>query len=137
VEHGMSRFFQKLNSSYVQYFNQKHNRKGVLCETKFKRIEITNQQHFTHLPYYIHSNPLDLFDYGWRKRELMDTTGAWRFLGNYPWSSHLDYLGKNNFSSIIKKDFLLEYFGGTEGYNESFRQWINDIRISGSDIYLE
>jgi putative transposase len=132
-EGSMSRFLQKLGNGYVQYFNRRHDRKGVLYETRFKRVEVVNERHFTYLPYYIHSNPLDLFDSGWRTHEIADSESAWEFLENYRWSSHLDYLGRENFPAVIKKEFLLEYFGGTKEYGESFRKWISDLRIPKSD----
>jgi putative transposase len=137
AEKGASLFLQKVNGGYVQYFNRKYERKGTLYETRFKRIEIANEKHFSYLPFYIHCNPLDLFDYGWRKREIADAEKAWQFLENYRWSSHLDYLGKENFPDVIKKDFLLEYFGGTQGYRDSFRQWLSDIQMPSDDIHLE
>ncbi len=135
-EGNMSKFLQKLGNGYVQYFNRKYGRKGVLYETRFKRIEIVNERHFSYLPYYIHSNPLDLFDYGWRHREIADSDGAWKFLEDYRWSSHLDYLGKDNFPGVIKKDLLLEYFGGTQGYRDSFRQWLNDSQMTKNDAHF-
>jgi putative transposase len=136
-EKGMARFLQKLNNGYVQSFNRRHDRKGVLFETRFKRIEVINDAHFIHLPYYIHSNPLDLFDYGWRKRKINNQEAAWEFLENYRWSSHSDYLGKENFPLVTQRDFLLDFFGGTNQYQIAFKQWLSDMRIPPNDIIIE
>jgi putative transposase len=136
-EKGMARFLQKLNNGYVQYFNRKNGRKGVLFETRFKRIEVVTDAHFIHLPYYIHSNPLDLADYGWRSREIKNRQAAWEFLENYRWSSHLDYIGKENFPSVTQRDFLLDFWGGTDQYRAAFKRWIEDMKVPPSNITLE
>ena len=106
----LSRFFTKLNVGYAKYFNIKYDRKGALFETRFKRIEVNSESHFIHLPYYIHSNPLDMTDHDWRKRRVENATAALEFLENYSWSSHKDYLGKENFPLVTQRDFLLEFF---------------------------
>jgi putative transposase len=136
-EDGLSHFFRKLNIGYAKYFNIKYERKGALFETRFKRIEIGSEAHFIHLPYYIHSNPLDLADYGWRAREIKNRQAAWEFLKNYRWSSHLDYLGKENFPLATQREFLLEFFGGTDRYQIAFQQWISDMKLPPSDIIME
>ena len=136
-EKGMAHFLQKLNNGYVQYFNRKNGRSGVLFETRFKRIEVVTDAHFIHLPYYIHSNPLDLADYGWRAREIKNQQAAWEFLENYRWSSHLDYLGKENFPFVTQRDFLLEFFGGADQYRTAFQQWIENMKIPPGDITME
>lgn len=126
VENGVMQFMKKLNTGYANYFNKKYNRKGALFEGRYKSIIITNESHFTHLPFYIHCNPLDLIDNAWREYKISNFDKAVKFLNNYRWSTHLDYLGKSNFPSVSQRNFLLEVFGGTNSYKDIFIQWLKD-----------
>ncbi len=119
IENGVTRFMHKIGTGYVKYFNQKYDRKGTIFEGRYKSILINEEPHFYHLPYYIHFNPLDLKFKEWRKGTLKDYKEAIEYLNNYRWSSHLDYLGKKNFPSVINKTFLTGVFGGIEEYKKS------------------
>ena len=129
---------KKLNGGYVQYFNKKHERTGTLFERKYKSVLVESQAHFIHLPYYIHLNPLDLVAPEWRERKIRDYKKAMEFLDSYRWSSHLDYSGQDNFPSVTQRDFLLEIFGGTKGYQKAIRNWLGDFRPEKvRDLVLE
>ena len=134
---GMSKFMQKLNGGYVKYFNLKYSRKGRLFESTYKPVTVESESHFIYLPYYIHCNPLDLEMAGWRTRSLPSPKAAWQFLETYRWSSHLDYLGRENFPSVTDRTFLLSFFGETQGYSKSFEAWLNNIKMPDSKITLE
>ncbi len=127
-ENAISKFMHKLNKGYARYFNEKYQRKGALFESRYKSIRITNEKHFKHLPYYIHLNPLDLITPQWRQKELRNYKKAIKFLEKYRWSSHLDYLGKNNFPSVTYRDFFLEYFGGHKEYKNSIYNWLKNLK---------
>lgn len=129
VKNGISLFMKKINGGYTKYFNIKYKRSGALFQGKYKRIIIKNKAHFIHLPYYIHLNPLDLIAPEWREQELNNFTEAIKFLDSYRWSSHLDYLGKNNFSSITQRKFLLDFFRGREGYENSMKNWLKQLEL--------
>ena len=129
IENGVALFMKKFNGGYTKYFNIKHERNGALFEGKYKRIIIKNESHFVHLPYYIHCNPLDLIAPEWRQRELGNYKKAMKFLENYRWSSHLDYLGKKNFPSVTQRDFLLDFFNGHNGYKNNIEGWLKDLDI--------
>jgi putative transposase len=131
-ENGMALFMKKLNGGYVKYFNIKNSRKGRLFETTYKAVPVQSDPHFIHLPYYILANPLDLFDYGWRARNLHDYNAAWEWLGRYRWSSHLDYLGIPNFPGATQRDLLCDFFDGAKGYQEHIQQWLRDINVMPS-----
>lgn len=138
VENGVVQFMKKLNIGYAKYFNHRYERRGTLFEGRYKSVPVTAHAHFIHLPYYIHLNPLDMFDYGWRKRVVHNHADAMNYLENYRWSSHLDYLGKKNFPSVTQRGLLLEFFGGHEGYVNALDQWVKDISIDGiHDVLLE
>lgn len=125
----VSRFMKKLNTGYAKYFNGKYKRKGALFESRYKLVPIVDEAHFIHIPYYIHLNPLDLVAPEWRSREMNNYPEAVKFLENYRWSSHLDYAGVKNFPSVTSREFLLEIFGGHEGYTRKVKKWIKDLEI--------
>ncbi len=122
-------FMKKINVGYAKYFNQKYERKGTLFEGRYKSMVIKNESHFNHIPYYIHVNPLDLAAPEWREREIKNHREAMKFLDNYRWSSHLDYLGKKNFPSVTNREFLMKFFGGPAEYEKNIKQWLKDIEI--------
>lgn len=129
---------KKLNGGYAKYFNEKHERTGTLFERKLKSVLVEKQAHFIHLPYYIHLNPLDLIAPAWRERRIVDYKKAIDFLDSYRWSSHLDYIGQENFPSVTQRDFLLEAFGGEGAYKKAIREWLRDLKIGNvRDLMLE
>jgi putative transposase len=127
VENGISDFMRKVGTGYTVFFNQKHKRTGTLLDGTYKIAEIEEQKHFIYLPYYIHLNPLDLKFPEWREGKIKNSKEAIKFLEEYRWSSHLDYLGKENFPSVIKKNFLQKIFGGETKYKKSFEKWLEDL----------
>jgi len=127
TEKGIADFMKKLNMGYARYFNERYERSGTLFEGRYKMIPVVNEAHFIHLPYYIHCNPLDLYAPEWRQRELKDHKGAMEFLENYRWSSFPDYIGKKNFPSVTKRDFLLRFFGGTEQHKQDIARWLKAL----------
>ena len=137
VDNGIPFFMKKLNIGYVKYFNIKNKREGALFQGRYKSVPITNEAHFIHIPYYIHCNPLDIRMREWRGRKIKSSKEALKFLNSYRWSSHLDYLGKPNFPSVTQRDFLLEYFGGIEGYREAMDKWIESFDSLGEEYELE
>jgi putative transposase len=124
-------FMKKLNGGYAKYFNEKYQRMGTLLERRFKRILIKREEHFIHIPYYIHCNSLDLEYHEWRNREIKNPQEAIKFLEKYRWSSHLDYLGIKNFPSVTQREFLLDVFEGEKGYKEAIENWLKSFDLKG------
>src|SRR3989338_619628 len=129
VENGIPLFTKKLNGGYSRYFNERYKRTGPLFSGKYKRILISDEAHFIHIPYYIHLNPLDLIMPLWRNREIADYGKAMKFLKSYRWSSHLDYFGKKNFPSVTQREFLLKFFGGHNEYKNSVKDWLQKLDV--------
>jgi len=138
IDNGISKFMKKLDMGYAKYFNEKYRRKGALFEGRYKFVVVENEPHFIHLLYYIHLNPLDLVTPEWRERKLNNYEKAVNFLDSYRWSSHLDYAGKKNFPSVIKKDYLLDYFGSEVNYKKGINDWLKDLYLEDiHDMNLE
>ncbi|MBZ1348988.1 MAG: transposase [Candidatus Liptonbacteria bacterium] len=132
-DNGIQIFMKKLGTGYANYFNNKNKRVGVLFQGRFKAIPVQSDQHLLHLPYYIHLNSLDLYEPGWRKREIRNYKKVMEFLENYRWSSLPDYLGIKNFPSVINKNFLTELIGKPIEYKKSLISWLKDFNLDNID----
>jgi len=108
-DNGIVKFMQKLGTGYTNYFNKKYDRVGSLLQGRFKAAMVNSNEHFIHLPFYIHTNPLDL---NYRSSTSIE------FLEGYRWSSFPDYIGKRNFPFVTERNFILDTFGGHEKYRE-------------------
>ncbi len=126
---GITNFMQKLGTGYTMYFNGRYERVGALFQAPFKAVLINKETHFYHLPYYIHVNPLELIIPKWEKQGIKDYKKTNQFLNSYRWSSHLDYIDKKNFPSVISSKFLSKIWGGSQRYKLDFKKWLKDINI--------
>ena len=125
TEGGGSLFSKKLTSGYTQYFNRKNERVGVLFQGRSKIILVERDTHFLHLPFYILTNPLDLFQSDWRERGVKNSKKAFEFLENYQWSALLDLIGKENFPEVINKNLFFELFDTNEKrFKKDFVEWL-------------
>lgn len=78
-EKGIENFVTSLQKSYSLYFNQRHERKGPLWESRFKNTLIDNNDVFIHLTRYIHLNPVTAY--------LVNNPEDWDY------SSYKQYIG--------------------------------------------
>lgn len=123
-EGGVVKFMQKLGTAYTMYFNKKYERVGSLFQGRFKAVHVSEEAHFIHLPYYIHSNPLALIYGG---STSIDWEKALAFLERYRWSSFPDYVGKKNFPSVTSREFLLQFFCGEDRYRKDTEKWLKGM----------
>ena len=124
TENAIPLFMKKLNMGYAKYFNERYERSGALFQGKYRKVLVERDAHFLYLPYYIHFNPLDLALPEWRGKRLRSIKNAMDFLDAYRWSSHQDYLGMKNLPSLTQRDFLLQHFGGSDGYRASAKEML-------------
>lgn len=130
TENGITEFMRKVGTGYTNFFNLKHKRVGPLFQGKYRIVIIKNEPQFIHLPFYIHSNPLDLIMPRWREEGIKDHRKAINFLENYRWSSLLDYTGRDNFPSLTNREFILEFFEGSEQYKNDMAKWLRDMDLN-------
>ncbi|MCR4328017.1 MAG: transposase [Patescibacteria group bacterium] len=135
VDNGISLFMQKLGTGYTVYFNKIYKRVGSLFQGTYKTKLVKDESHLLHLPYYIHTNPLDLVMPEWREKEIKDYKRAFRFLESYRWSSFPDYIGKRNFPSVTQRNFLLQMSGNEENYKREFAAWLKNMNLESLEPF--
>jgi len=121
TEKGIEKFMQKLGTGYSMYFNQKYKRSGALFQGRFKAKIINKDSYYSHLPFYIHANPLKIYGI-YRGSTSID------LLKDYQWSSFKDYIGIKNFPSVTSRELFLNHFGGEEEYQKAFLDWLNNFK---------
>lgn len=108
---GISEFMRKLGG-YVYFFNKKYKRVGPLFQGKFKAVHIKDERQLSCTFSYIHTNPIEFIEKNWKEFKVRDHQSACNFLKEYQWSSYRDYVEKENFPTLITKDFFLDFFNG-------------------------
>ncbi len=89
----LSQIMRHLNGAYTTYFNTKRQRSGHLLQGRFKAILVDMDEYSKELSRYIHLKPI--------RANMIDK------LGNYRWSSYLDYIGKRNPPAWLERNFIL------------------------------
>ena len=135
---GISRFMQKLGTGYVRFFNKKHERVGPLFQGVFKAVEVKTDEQLMYLLAYINViNPGQELEPE-LKSFAQDPGEILRFVENYPWSTHLEYLGKRD-SIIIDQGIAKTLFPTPAKYREFVRSIIKGKQRLGlrEDTFLE
>lgn len=136
IEGGISKFLMRLNVGYAKYFNTKYERNGYVFSGKTKKILIENDAQFNYILHYIHLNPLDYLKggEGWRVRDkgknIRSVREALDYLKEYRWSSYPDYIGEQNFPSILTTSL----FGEASGqYKKTIERYLKGAENKGSE----
>jgi len=134
----LSQGIHYLNSSYTNWFRNKHQIVGPIFQGRFKSILVDADNYALVLSAYIHLNPL--------------RAGIVRQLEDYPWSSYLDYLNlrkssisnidpsfvlnlidNNTFKSIKKyREYVIKY----QDMKDPLRESYHNIAL-GSETFIE
>ncbi|MDP3901269.1 MAG: transposase [bacterium] len=121
-EGGISKFMQKLGIGYTKFFNKKYERVGPLFQGVFKAVEIKKDEQLHYIIAYINViNPGQELEPE-LKTVAQDPEEIMRFVEHYPWSTHLEYLGKRD-SIITDKGIAAELFPTPKSY----RSFVSDI----------
>jgi len=132
----LSQGIHYLNSSYTNWFRNKHQIIGPIFQGRFKSILVDADNYALVLSAYIHLNPL--------------RAGIIRELKDYPWSSYLDYLNlrksnisdpsfilnlidNNTFNSIKKyREYVIKY----QDMKDPLKKSYHNIAL-GSETFIE
>jgi len=110
-EGGLSEFMRKVGIAYAMFFNIKHERIGNLFVKPFRAKHVSTNEYFKQVAWYIHFNVAELFDPGWKKGRVQDTTLLENHLRAYPHSSLPDYLGIERKQRPILDSEAIELIG--------------------------
>jgi len=135
----LSHIMQNISFRYTSWINRRMKRTGHLFQGRYKAILVDADSYLLELIAYLHLNPV---------RSGMVTEP-----GEYPWSSHRAYLGKEILPWLTTDDALAmfgqnrsravklysRYIGDRirEGHNDLFHKGAIDSRLMGEDRFVE
>jgi len=126
---GITKYMNKIGAGYPAYFKQKYNLKsvsdkGYFFQGRFISVHVKTDEQLKVVFVYIHTNPISLIEPKWKEIGIQNPSKIINFLEDFKWSSYLDYIGKKNFPSVTKREFISEIMGGIQGCKESIENWI-------------
>lgn len=71
TDYPVPKYINDVENSFTRYFNLKHNRKGPLWQSSFRRVRIISNEQLLHVSRYIHLNPVTA--------KLVEDPDEWKF----------------------------------------------------------
>lgn len=87
----ITKFMRKLGTAYTMYFNTKNERVGNLFVKPFRSKHVGDDLYFKQVAKYIHLNPAELFESGWKNGRVKNLPLLKKKLESYLYSSFPDY----------------------------------------------
>ncbi len=106
----LSKKFSDFFNAYAKSINKAYGRTGSLFQHPFGRVPITTDRQFWNVIAYIHQNP--------QKHKFVKDFREWK------WSSYGILIAEK--PTKLKRDIVLDWFGGRENYLELHQQWVSD-----------
>ena len=122
-ENGISAYIQKLGG-YSTYFNKQYHRTGLLFQSRFKAIRVEDDAQLNTVFSYVHTNPVELWESGWKERRVKNSERAIRKLEDYWASSYNDYVGVSKFPHVIDRKFFLDFYGDEKRCKQAIADWV-------------
>ncbi len=119
IEGGISKFMHKVGTAYTGYFNAKHKRIGNLLVKPFRSKHISDDRYLQRVAQYIHFNPAEIFEPGWKEGVVQDAKNLEQQLRNYAYASFPDYIGKNRPEVAILDQNAMELLRGSTIFLEN------------------
>lgn len=126
-EGGISAFMRKVGVAYTMYFNAKNERIGNLFLKPFRSRHVATDRYFQRVLQYIHCNPAELFESGWKSGKVRNIGVLEKKLLKYPYSSLRSYAKKN-------KDPILSKDGFEIAENFSFSKVLHEAQVYYSEV---
>lgn len=99
----LSKFMQRVNTSYSQYYNKVHKRVGYVFRDRYYSQDILNSKHLYSCMKYIHNNPV--------RAHICHS------MNQYKYSSYNEFLEEK---IIINDDSIKLLFGSAKDYKKEF-----------------
>jgi len=109
TEGGISKFIQRLKTSYSKYINKKYSRRGHFFESTYHSRLINSDSYLEHITRYIHLNPLNLFNIDWKHSNIENKIDALHNLASYRWSSFYYYFNQID-QTFLDLSLLKQFF---------------------------
>jgi len=90
---GITLFMKKLATAYAMYFNIAHEHSGVVFQGRFQSRLVDTDPYYRWLFSYVHLNPVDLVEPGWKERGITNIARSRAFINDYRYSSYTDLRG--------------------------------------------
>ena len=132
IDEGIVRFMQKLGTAYTMYFNKKNERTGNLFMKPFRSRHVYDDRYFQRVIGYIHCNPAERFEPGWKRGVVRNMNRLERQLHEYRYSSFPDYVGEKRAIAAILSQDGFDIYGGA-----SSRKMLDDARMYYADIVID
>lgn len=100
-EGGISEFMRKVGIAYAMYFNIKRERIGNLFVKPFRAKHVSDDDYFRKVAQYIHLNPAELYEPGWKEGRIGDLSILGRNIRAFKHSSLPDYLTAERAEKVI------------------------------------
>jgi putative transposase len=100
----LSKFMQRLLTSYAMYFRYKHKRPGHLFQGRFNAKLVEDESYLVRLSRYIHLNPIKTMD-----SQSLGDTDKLQFLRQYKWSTYPVYIGQSPRPEYLNLDVLKHF----------------------------
>ena len=85
-EGGITSFMRKVGTGYAMYFNLKNKRIGNIFVKPFRSKHVADDAYFKRAVSYIHLNPVELFESGWKSGIVRDKSAVKERLLQYSYS---------------------------------------------------
>ena len=115
----LSRFMQRLLSSYALYSRYKHRRPGHLFQGRFKAKLVEDDLYLLGVTRYIHLNPVKIA--ACRRMSGQERLAR---LDAYPWSSYGGYAAAAEAQEFVTYDVLKEYGSDLSSARRQYRAYV-------------
>ena len=104
TEGGITAFMRKLGTAYAMYFNANNERVGNLFLKPFRSRHVKDDRYFQRVLQYIHCNPAELYEPGWKSGKVRNMDTLQKKLVAYPYSSLAGHVAHEPKNPILSAD---------------------------------
>lgn len=124
---GVSMFMRKLGQSMTNHHNAKYKQKGSLFQGAYRSKTINSDEYLRYVAVYIMvKNTFELFP-GGLAAAVKNFDSAWKWAGEYPFSSLGEYMTHRKFP-IVEKDILGQIYKDPQ----IFKKFAHDVILGGN-----
>jgi len=128
----LSRFMQRLNTSYALYARYKHRRPGHQFQGRFKAKLVEDETYLRMLTRYIHLNPIKI-----AACRQLERAARVRLLEAYPWSSYPGYVDDTKRLEFVCYDLLSDYGRTPAEARRQYRSYVHACVLEDDSPILE